>query len=235
MQLPSRLGTTTLGDLLGSMHRQGISGVLELTEAEGARHRIHLLAGVVLDVETAGAGPKLGELLKQVCRLTPERRRELERCLLETGAPLGAELLSRGLVTPEELGQALRLQNKLRLDRLFLLKDAALSFRTARPSAKPREALPAFEFLPGRPRQRDRDAQGTPNGVRQSAAEARRLQALAVLGLPSDATREAILVAFRRLAASLHPDRQTSSSFAERAQSVREFARLSAAYHSLVA
>jgi hypothetical protein len=177
----------------------------------------------------------LGELLKQVCRLDPARRRDLERCCLDTEVPLGAELLNRGVISHEELGQALRLQNKLRLDRLFLLKDAALSFRVGRPSDKPREPLPTFEFLPGRPRQRDRETEVSETDTQMRATEARRVQALAVLGLPANANREAIAVAFRRLAASVHPDRQAGRSFAQRALSVREFARLSAAYHSLVA
>lgn len=58
MQLPGRLRLTTLGDVLGALHRERATGVLELTECDGARagvtHRLHLVHGLVAEV---GAGP----------------------------------------------------------------------------------------------------------------------------------------------------------------------------------
>ncbi len=48
MQLPSRLAASTLGDLLGALHRTRVSGVVELD----GRHRISLVDGLVADVES---------------------------------------------------------------------------------------------------------------------------------------------------------------------------------------
>jgi len=60
MQLPGRLSASTLGDLLGALHREGVTGLLELSEIRGPHgrtvpgriHRIHLRGGLVLGVET---------------------------------------------------------------------------------------------------------------------------------------------------------------------------------------
>jgi DnaJ-domain-containing protein 1 len=50
MHLPGRLSRTTLGDLLGRLHRSHASGALEL-RARGRRHRIHLERGAVIAVD----------------------------------------------------------------------------------------------------------------------------------------------------------------------------------------
>ena len=67
MNLPGRLTLTTLGDLLGTLHRAGATGVLEIVEPSGARagitHRVKLRSGLVDAVETDLDHPRLGELL----------------------------------------------------------------------------------------------------------------------------------------------------------------------------
>lgn len=60
MQLPRRLSASTLGDLLGALHREGVTGVLELSEIRGPNgssvpgriHRVHLRGGLVVGVES---------------------------------------------------------------------------------------------------------------------------------------------------------------------------------------
>jgi hypothetical protein len=64
MQLPGRLSASTLGDLLGALHREGVTGLLELSEVRGPRgagvpgrlHHIHLRGGLVVAVDTALPG-----------------------------------------------------------------------------------------------------------------------------------------------------------------------------------
>src|SRR5579884_612371 len=66
MRLPGRLQSTTLGDLLGTLHRGGASGTLELSEEERGRvHRVHLAEGLVIAVELDGAAPSLAEVLRR--------------------------------------------------------------------------------------------------------------------------------------------------------------------------
>jgi DnaJ-domain-containing protein 1 len=53
--LPGRLASSTLGDVLGALHRAGVTGVIELREVSGVpgrRHAISLVQGMVTDVET---------------------------------------------------------------------------------------------------------------------------------------------------------------------------------------
>lgn len=64
MILPGRLASTTLGDLLGALHRARTTGALELVEiasagrgVPGRRHKLHLVDGDVAGVETDLAPP----------------------------------------------------------------------------------------------------------------------------------------------------------------------------------
>src|ERR1700680_723321 len=62
MQLPGRLKATTLGDLLGALHRNSATGTLELVEDRGRSHRVHLAAGLAAAVEVDCGAPPLAEI-----------------------------------------------------------------------------------------------------------------------------------------------------------------------------
>ncbi|APR78644.1 Hypothetical protein A7982_03991 [Minicystis rosea] len=209
--MPGRLAATTLGDLLGALHRERVTGLLELTEIRGPRgctvpgrvHRIHLRMGLVAAVETPLAVPV----------------REA-------------------------------------LEAIFAVEDAAITFRTARPiaHAPPSPLLPR-DFLHGRPRARDRGrAAASPrreppqasrreahdetppprSGVRVVQEDAKD-RARRALGIALGADMNDVRRAFRRLAATLHPDRFSDASPVEQQKRALRFAELSAAYHLLVA
>src|SRR5947209_7197501 len=129
MQLPGRLRATTLGDLLGSLYRNGASGTLELVEDRGRTHRIHLTQGLVTAVELDGATPPLAELLKTAGALDDgTMRRALLRAL--TSQRLVGEVLSSDFhVSPELIDGALRDQLALRLRALEAIEDARVVFR----------------------------------------------------------------------------------------------------------
>lgn len=219
MQLPGQLKNTTLGDLLGALHRANASGVLELIEPDGRRHRVDLREGEVEHVETDRGGPLLGDLLDlgDIPFSNDERR-------------LGDELLERGLVSAPELAEALRKQTLARLDGLFTITHAAIRFHAPRPEADDPTAprrLGQCEFLSGRPRHRSRPH-------RQEAAESRRQNgALQTLGLRPGASVDDIRKAFREMAQKLHPDRHPNASAEERHRLFQRFAEISRAYHSL--
>src|SRR4051794_26392407 len=73
MLLPGRLSASTLGDLLGMLHRAGTTGELDLREISGPlgdnvpgrRHRIHFARGLVVGVETTLRVPPLGEIMRR--------------------------------------------------------------------------------------------------------------------------------------------------------------------------
>lgn len=99
MNIPGQLAKTTLGDVLGALHRAGLSGVLELIEPGGAQpHRIFVSHGLVDGVETSlgvqgltarGAGPRglLRERLEALFRVRAAALRFHARRLTPPGFP----------------------------------------------------------------------------------------------------------------------------------------------------
>jgi DnaJ-domain-containing protein 1 len=233
MQLPGRLRATTLGDLLGALYRQGASGTLELVEDRGRTHRVHIAQGLVTAVEIDGATPPLAELLKTSGALDDgTMRRALLRAL--TSQRLVGEVLQSDFhVSPDVIDGAIRDQLNLRLRALEAIEDARIFFRvTVRP---PREALKdrplqASEFLRGRRRARDRQAQ-TPSPMPGTVESS----AYTLLGVTRDADAAEIRRAFRRLARELHPDKHPEATETERRALAVKFAQVAAAYQALVA
>jgi hypothetical protein len=245
MRLPGRLCWTTLGDLLGALYRERATGVLELIEATGGAagrvHRVHLDEGLVENVETPLGALRLGELLRREGFLGEDAQRRFIRSLAaDPKRRAGEVLLEERLVTTTALRAALRRQLRTRLEALFSLGDAFVRFRIARPRSytpQSAQALSPREFLYGRARRRDREPRPRPRSERpppRPSVDPRR-QALDLLGLGESADRRDVQRAFRKLAASVHPDRHPTASAEERAELMRRFAELSAAYHALVA
>lgn len=256
MLLPGRLSASTLGDLLGGLHREGVTGLLELSEIRGPRglgvpgrlHRIHLRGGLVVAVDTALPVPRLGEILRREGRVTASDCAHLLACIEAGDRRAAGEILaSEGIATAEAIRAALASQLRERLEAVFMIQEASVAFRTARPLVQAMRVAPLQprEFLHGRPRARDRgnpngpalrDEHETPpprSGVRP--VEDRYTRARRVLGLADSASDSDVKRAFRRLASELHPDRVASGSPDEQRKRAARFAEISAAYHLLVA
>jgi DnaJ-domain-containing protein 1 len=238
MELPGRLRSTTLGDLLGACHRARATGTLELAEDRGRVHRVYLSAGLVAAVELDGASAPLAEILRAVRAADDD---VLQRSLLRAMASSrlhGQVLIDDFRLSPEVVGNALRRQILGRLAALERLGDARVSFRVAmRPprnvlggSEVRARPLHPSEFLHGRRRLRDRDA-GPSCGPRSPASEG----PWQVLGLRPGAEVTEIKRAFRRLVKSLHPDLHPHATPEERDLLETRFARVTEAYRTLVA
>jgi hypothetical protein len=241
MQLHGRLRSTTLGDLLGVLHRGAATGTLELAEDRGRVHRVHVTRGLVAAVELDGASPPLAEFLR-VDEAANEDilRRSLLRALASRKLH-GQVLVDEFNLAPSVVGRALRRQISARLVALEQIADARVAFRvTVRP---PREALVgmfrdshhpgawdaplgAWEFLHGRRRARERTST-----VRADPADA---SAWDILGLSPGTAVVEVKRAYRRLARTVHPDLHPGATDVERRSLQARFAKLTDAYRALV-
>jgi hypothetical protein len=245
MQLPGRLRLTTLGDVLGAIHRAGASGVLELIDERGRTHRVFWSGGMITQVDTELFRERLGDLLARQGSLGARALARLARRLLEAPRQRAGEILiEEGFVSSDLVNAGLRRQLHQKLEALFQLQDAQLAFRVPRPHEQHRTPLSPGEFLHGRPRARPRPRyaaaqERATNGQASGGSSSQRMpagsrsRAYATLGLLPGADRATIQQAFRRLALNLHPDRFPNAEPTERARLLSRFAELSAAYHAL--
>src|SRR4051812_4000141 len=214
MQLPGRLEKTTLGDVLGVLHRARANGTLELTEKNGRTHRVHATGGLVTAVELDRASASLAEILRRQEDVDEDT---LRRSLLRAMASrrLHGEVLVRDFhLSPSVVGRALRRQIMLRLQVLEELGDAQVAFRvTGRPprGALVDEPLEAPEFLAGRKRTRDRVAEQASGTFRSAAStmpggwDPARANAYRALGVSFNADATEVKQAYRRLVRTYHP------------------------------
>jgi hypothetical protein len=235
MHLPGRLRATTLGDLLGTLHRAEASGTLELVDDRGRAHRVHLARGLVIAVEVDAAGATLAEVLRRERAVDDDTlKRSLLRAL--SSRRLHGEVLVDDFLVPATvIGAAVRGQIVSRLLLIDQLTDARVHFRVAvrAPRSALREPLAPRDFLSGRRRARDAEPHGTPPP--RAIAPARDTQAWRVLGIAPGADAIEIKRAFRRRARELHPDLHPHATDAERRDLETRFAEVTAAYRMLVA
>jgi hypothetical protein len=249
VQIPGRLSETTLGDVLGALLRARVTGLVRLRETVanggGREHRIFLSRGEVVAVETESRVPMLGEILMQHGLLDAAAQRRLrQRLSAGTSRPVGELLVEEGYVSRDVVGAALRKQLRSKVDALFQIGEATLSFHVACGTPPcPTAPLTPREFLRGRPRARDRAgrpsrshdrAESRRHTALPDSSKRRRSEALAVLGLDEQATLTEVTRAFRQIAIRIHPDRHIDASEEERRAMAARFAALSAAYHTVL-
>jgi DnaJ-domain-containing protein 1 len=245
MLLPGRLRQTTLGDLLGTLHRAKVHGTLELAEDLGRTHRIHVADGLVVAVEYDGAGPTLAETLRASGAVDDGTlRRSLLRAIASKRLH-GEVLVDEFHLSSKVVDDAVRRQMLARMARLEQLADARVHFRVTVPTprgAVAHDPLGPAQFLVGRRRRRDRGAPSSsppPRGRTVSSfgepAASPSLSAWRVLGVAPGADAAEIKRAYRRLAREYHPDLHPDASEPEKRLLARRFDALTTAYRSLVA
>lgn len=241
MLLPGRLRQTTLGDLLGTLHRAAAHGTLEIAEDLGRTHRVHLADGMVIAVEFDGAAATLAEVLRSSGEVDDGTlRRSLLRAI--TSQRLHGQVLVEDFHLARTIvDAAVRRQMTARLTRLEQLTDARVHFRvTLKP---PRGAVVTMplrptEFLRGRRRFRDRGQPATAAAPRPRHPQVARdvpISAFRVLGVEVGADAIEIKRAYRRLARAYHPDLHPDATEPERRVLAERFSALTTAYRTLVA
>jgi len=169
MVLPGRLRATTLGDLLGTLYRARVTGMLELGDDGGGIHRVCVSQGLVTAVTVDGRGAlrarlaSLAEVLAVRGWAEPAMLRRSLQLASASQRLHGEILVEQFAVSPSVVDAALREQIRMRLRALEALPDATVRFRaTLRPprGALAHRPLQMPEFLVGlwRRRERERDA-----------------------------------------------------------------------------
>jgi len=238
MLLPGRLRTTTLGDLLGTIHRACASGTLELTEDRGRSHRIHLTEGRVVAVEVDGSAIALGDILRRDRAVSDDLLRRSVLRAIASRRLLGEVLVTDFRVAPTLVIAALRRQIVQRLHQLDALADAQVRFRVAvrAPPTKLNDPLDPADFLRGRRRARDGSKTPPPaSTVNTRKPASNRYAALHLLGLPEGADAAAIKQAYRRLVRAYHPDLHPDATDTQRHALAERFSAITHAYQQLVA
>jgi DnaJ-domain-containing protein 1 len=228
MHLPGRLRSTTLGDILGALHRARATGTLELVEDRGRTHRVHLGQGLVAAVELDGSSASLAEILRSRGAADDDvLRRSLLRAMSSSRLH-GEVLVHEFRLAPEVVDAALRRQILDRLAALEKLADARVAFRVAvRPPAWALRAVPLGprDFLHGRVRARERSA--------HSPAPPETTTAWRVLGVPPGTDMAEIKRAYRRLVRTVHPDLHPGATHDERRALEVRFAEITDAYRAV--
>jgi DnaJ-domain-containing protein 1 len=243
MLLPGRLRQTTLGDLLGTLHRARVHGTLELTEDLGRTHRVHVVDGLVVAVEFDGATATLAEVLRTTGAVDDGVLRHSLLRAIASKRLHGEVLVKEFHLAATVVDAAVRKQMAARLARLEQLADAQVCFRVTVPTPRGavlREPLPPAQFLSGRRRFRDRAGSGTPRPpasrhVGSPLPMHAPASAWRVLGVAPGADSTEIKRAYRRLARAYHPDLHPHASDPERRDLAERFSALTAAYRTLVA
>jgi hypothetical protein len=229
MHLPGRLRSTTLGDLLGALHRARANGTLELVEERGRAHRVYFARGLLVAVELDGASPSLGEILRRERAVNDDVLRRSFLLAIASRRLHGEVLVDDFGLSPDLIATALRRQLVARLATIDGLVDARIMFRVAlRPPrwALERVPLDPQEFLYGRRRARESrqgDVSATPSSMAESSAGR-------LLGVSPGTDLAAVKRAYRLRARAVHPDLHPGATVEQRRALEARFVEITEAY-----
>ena len=122
------LAHTTLPEMLFTIFRFQVPGILEARRGEVVK-RVYVRDGAVLHATSSDIEDSLGGFLKLTGRLKPDDFESLMRARAETKRRLGALIVERGLLGPDEVYRAIREQIEAIVWSLFYWQDGEVGFR----------------------------------------------------------------------------------------------------------
>jgi hypothetical protein len=133
------LAQTALPEILISVYRHGIPGVLHFTRDQVLR-RVYVRSGVVVHATSNDLNDSLGGFLLQSGRLTMEQFRSTMEMRASASVRYGAVLVERRLMPPSAVQHAIREQVESILWSLFSWEAGSVTFEIG--EARPEEAVP---------------------------------------------------------------------------------------------
>ena len=128
----SDLEKTPLAEILATVNRYGVPGVLEV-EHEGVVKRVYLFDGDIIFATSTDRSESLGDYLVREGQITKAQLEASTEELTNTpGARHGEVLVKMGLLDREKLGAAVRLQVQAILWSLFNWKEGKVTFKVGR-------------------------------------------------------------------------------------------------------
>jgi hypothetical protein len=124
--LRGTLAWIALPELLRELQSAPATGILTLTTG-GVRKALYLKGGRVVFAMSTVPGDRLGELLVREGRITPEQKEESVRDLSQ-GRRQGRALVEAGILTPDELWQAVQMQVREIVFSVFQWDEGAFQF-----------------------------------------------------------------------------------------------------------
>jgi hypothetical protein len=128
----SDLEKTALPEILATVNRYGVPGVLEVAHDDVVK-QVYLLEGDIIFATSTDRSESLGEYLMHAGEITEEQLEESsEELSNSSGARHGEILVRMGFLDPEKLGAAVRRQVQAIMWSLFNLKEGQVSFQVGR-------------------------------------------------------------------------------------------------------
>jgi hypothetical protein len=126
------LGVTPLPDMLATIHRHGVPGVMEFEQPDESK-RVFFIAGDIIFATSSDRGESLGEYLWRKGRIT-RAQYEVSAQELESspGVRHGSILVQMGFLAAGQLGAAVREQVQQILWSLFNWDSGEVEFRVGR-------------------------------------------------------------------------------------------------------
>ena len=124
----------------------GVSGVLTLRDRT-IHKQLHLVDGWVRSARSSVESDWLGKMLLARHQVTPERLNEVERALSESDRRIGEEITARGLLSEDELSEALSQQYTAIAMSVFEWDQSEISLDDGGPNPQPHLLQHPFRVL----------------------------------------------------------------------------------------
>lgn len=121
------LTESTLPEMLYSIERFRVPGVIEARNAESTKH-VYIRDGYVIHAASSDRADSLGEHLVRQEKVTRDEYKQLSQTLRSANQRLGVLLLRRGLLTPDEVLCAIREHIEEIVWSLFFWQEGEVSF-----------------------------------------------------------------------------------------------------------
>ncbi len=123
------LEETYLADMLWSIYRYKVPGVLEISNSGGVHKRIFVDDGSVIHASSSDPIDRLGPFLLRAGKLTQEVLDRTQRQVETSGKRHGQVLIEEGVMSPGDLYRAIRAQVEAIVWSLFSWTEGKVTFR----------------------------------------------------------------------------------------------------------